>query len=208
MNPWIYQATTDGTGYYEIDVVAGDYDFTGSLFQYFDANSYRRVSRLRGNCISGSVFGSMGTTRMCHDPYPADGEQEINANNTIASWTFDPIGATVEYQLLFDTEYPPTGVAVAWTDVLEEEFALPALEPNMQYFWQVQVRNMWGEVTNCDIWGFTTTITVPGDLTATVMDVDDVLLEWESSESDRAFIEYVVYTEMQQRLQELQTSNI
>ncbi|MCB2208358.1 MAG: carboxypeptidase regulatory-like domain-containing protein [Bacteroidetes bacterium] len=191
--PWTYQATTDGTGYYEIDVVAGTYDFTASQWQYFDGTATGVVVGFGATVSQDLYLDPWGPPACATDPYPADGEQEINANNTIASWTFDPIGATVEYQLLFDTEYPPTGVAVAWTDVLEEEFALPALEPNMQYFWQVQVRNMWGEVTDCDIWGFTTTITVPGDLTATVMDVDDVLLEWESSESDRAFIEYVVY---------------
>jgi hypothetical protein len=149
--PWTYQATTDGTGYYEIDVVAGTYDFTASMWQYFDGTATGVVVGFGATVSQDLYLDPWGPPACATDPYPADGQQEVNANNTIASWTFDPIGATVEYQLLFDTEYPPTGVALAWTDVLEEEFALPALEPNMQYFWQVQVRNMWGEVTDCDI---------------------------------------------------------
>ena len=196
MGAWSYQVVTDLNGDYTIDVIAGTYDFTASMWQYFDATVTGTVLGFAGNVSQDFYLDPWGPPACATDPYPADGQQDVNANNTVATWSFDPIGSTVEYQLLFDTEYPPTGVAVAWTDVLAEEFALPALEPNMQYFWQVQVRNMWGEVTDCDIWGFTTTITVPGDLTATVQDIDNVLLEWTSSESSRAFIGYNVYQDM------------
>ncbi len=194
MDVWEYDfESTIPFGYYAGDVVAGTYDFMVTLDQYEDLEVLGVAVPYGVTTVQDFVLTPWGPPVCADTPYPADTEQDINANNLTLTWNLDEV-RTDEYRILFDTEYPPMDVLVDWT-AAAESYALPgALDPNMQYFWQVQVRNSWGEVTNCDIWGFTTTITVPGDLTATVMDIDDVLLEWTSSEQqEREFIEYVVY---------------
>ena len=194
LDVWEYDfESTIPFGYYAGDVVAGTYDFMVTLDQYEDLEVLGVAVPYGVTTVQDFELTPWGPPVCADTPYPADTEQDINANNLTLTWNLDEV-RTDEYRILFDTEYPPTDILVDWT-ATAESFALPgALDPNMQYFWQVQVRNTWGDVTNCDIWGFTTTITVPGDLTATVMDVDDVMLEWTSSEQqEREFIEYVVY---------------
>ncbi|RLD75646.1 MAG: hypothetical protein DRJ15_16680, partial [Bacteroidetes bacterium] len=190
-NPWDYHFTSDIDGVYgSFEIIAGTYNFTGSKHQYFDANEINTVG-FEGIVEQDLYLVPWGPPTCATDPYPADAQQEVGANNIILLWTLD--SHVMEYRLMFDTEYPPTVVMQDWTTAAED-YDLPALEPSLQYFWQIQVRNMWGEVTDCNIWGFTTTITVPEDLTATVYDVNNVLLEWVSSEQqDRDFNHYVVY---------------
>lgn len=125
---------------------------------------------------------------------PADGAINIT-NGMFLNWEFG--NNTFEYQLLLGTTYPPTNVMVPWTTNLAETYQLAGLQPNMQYFWQVNVRNSNG-TTNGPVWGFTTTIDVPQGLTATVVDNDpsipvvSVNLDW-TGYSDRAFIGYNVF---------------
>ena len=130
--------------------------------------------------------------------FPADGAIEVPSNGIVATWDF---GMYVqEYQVMFGTTYPPTGVAVDWTAVdgmTSGSVALPNLDPSMQYFWQVNVRNNNGTVTSCDVWGFTTTLTPPSNLTATVQMVGgdendyNVLLNWTASA--KSLLGYNVY---------------
>ncbi len=130
------------------------------------------------------------------NPMPADGAIEVPSNGIVATWDFGAY--TQEYQILFGTDYPPTTVAVDWTAVdgmTSGSVALPNLDPSMQYFWVVNVRNGNGTVTSCDIWGFTTTLTPPSNLTASVVenaeDDYDVQLNWTASA--KALLGYNVY---------------
>jgi hypothetical protein len=125
---------------------------------------------------------------------PADGAINIT-NGDMLEWTF---GANVfEYQLILGTTYPPATVVVDWTSDLTESYELAGLEPNLQYFWQVNVRNSNG-TTNGPVWGFTTTIDVPTGLTVTVVDpaptapLVSAELTWTGT-PNRAFIGYNVY---------------
>ncbi|MDD4372438.1 MAG: choice-of-anchor J domain-containing protein [Bacteroidales bacterium] len=121
---------------------------------------------------------------------PLDGAVDI-INGTDLEWAF---GAnTLEYQLILGTTYPPATVVVDWTDELATTYELSNLEPNLQYFWQVNVRNNTATTTG-DIWGFTTTLTPPSGLTgnAEVYEGEDVVLTWESP-VDRAFLGYNIF---------------
>ncbi|MDY0103625.1 MAG: carboxypeptidase regulatory-like domain-containing protein, partial [Lentimicrobium sp.] len=125
---------------------------------------------------------------------PLDGA--ININNAMSlSWTF---GNNVsEYEVVLGTTYPPTTVVVPYTSNLATSYTLAGLQPNMQYFWQVNVKNTQGE-TEGPVWGFTTTIDVPTGLTVTLVDPAPTAttvsanLNWVGP-SDRAFIGYNVY---------------
>jgi len=128
------------------------------------------------------------------NPNPADAAMDIPSNGIVLSWDYGQY--VQEYQVMFGTDYPPSEELVPWTAAGEfsDSYALPNLEPSMQYFWQVNVRNNNATVT-CDIFGFTTTITPPADLTASVVtnaqDDYDVQLNWTSSA--KALLGYNVY---------------
>ncbi|MBW6492190.1 MAG: carboxypeptidase regulatory-like domain-containing protein, partial [Lentimicrobium sp.] len=73
-------------------------------------------------------------------------------------------------------------------------YTLANLQPNLQYFWQVNTRNNNGTTINPEIWGFTTTLNPPTGLNgnAEVYEGEDVVLSWESP-VNRAFLGYNVY---------------
>ena len=127
---------------------------------------------------------------------PSDGAIDIPSNGLTLSWDYGMYAQ--EYQVMFGTTYPPTTELVSWTAVegTGGSYALPNLDPAMQYFWQVNVRNNNATVI-CGVWGFTTTLTPPSDLTATVQmvagDENDynVVLNWTSSA--KALLGYNVY---------------
>jgi len=74
------------------------------------------------------------------------------------------------------------------------QYTLTNLQPNLQYFWQVNTRNNNGTTLNPEIWGFTTTLSPPTGLSgnAEVYEGEDVGLTWESP-VNRAFLGYNVY---------------
>ncbi len=125
---------------------------------------------------------------------PIDGTVGVS-NNQFLRWNFDSY--TDEYQVILGTTYPPTTVVVPWTGDLSNNYKLTGLQNNMQYFWQVNVRNS-NSTTNGDVWGFTTILNVPQTLTATVVDggvsfpTVTVNLDW-IGETDRAILGYNVY---------------
>ncbi|NTW26420.1 MAG: hypothetical protein HGA37_17105, partial [Lentimicrobium sp.] len=125
---------------------------------------------------------------------PADGAVNIN-NGMSASWTFGAY--TDEYQLILGTTYPPSTVVVPFTSNLATSAVLSGLQPNLQYFWQVNSRNTSG-TTFGPVWGFTTTIDVPTGLTASVVDLGPTVptvavnLSW-TGDNSRAFLGYNVY---------------
>jgi len=126
------------------------------------------------------------------NPSPADGAIDIPSNGLVLSWEFGQY--TNEYKLSFGTTYPPSETLVDWTSDLATTYALPNLDPSMQYFWRVDVRNNNGEVTG-DVWGFTTTLTPPSNLTTTVVEIAEdeynVVLNWTASA--KALLSYNVY---------------
>ncbi len=96
----------------------------------------------------------------CSNLYcPLDGAVDImNADELEWSWGAN----TSEYQVILGTTYPPATIVQDWIAAdLEENgsFILSNLNPNLQYFWQVNVRNTEGTTPGA-IWGFTTTIDV------------------------------------------------
>jgi len=129
---------------------------------------------------------------------PVDGAVDITSNETL-NWTFGD--NTLEYQVIVGTTYPPANVVVDWTDELAITYQLSNLEPNLQYFWQVNTRNNNNATpTMGDIWGFTTTLTPPTELTANaeVYEGEDVVLTWESP-VDRAFLGYNIFRDGDQQ---------
>jgi hypothetical protein len=74
------------------------------------------------------------------------------------------------------------------------KYTLANLQPNLQYFWQVNTRNNNGTTLNPEIWGFTTTLSPPTGLSgnAEVYEGEDVILTWESP-VNRAFLGYNIF---------------
>ncbi len=170
----------------DLPLFAGDY----YLVIAADANDAGMTFDLD---ISGTT---MPDPECVTNPMPADGAIEVPSNGIVATWDFGAY--TQEYQILFGTDYLPTTVAVDWTAVdgmTSGSVELPNLDPSMQYFWQVNVRNGNATVTSCDIWGFTTTLTPPANLEATVVenaeDDYDVQLDWDASA--KGLLGYNVY---------------
>ena len=123
---------------------------------------------------------------------PADGAVDI-INGDMLEWTFN--ANTLEYQVVLGTTYPPATVVVDWTSDLATEYTLANLEPNLQYFWQINTRNGNGTTVGA-IWGFTTTLTPPQNFMANneeIYEGDNVVLSWESPVDGRAFLGYNVY---------------
>lgn len=124
---------------------------------------------------------------------PANGASNVPTATNL-TWSF---GAnTVEYQLLFGTNYPPTTPIVNWTNNLQTSYALSGLLSNTQYYWKLNVRNGEGTASG-EIWSFTTALTVPVNLTVLVQDnapeetMVSALLSW--SASSRSLLGYNIY---------------
>ncbi|RLD31429.1 MAG: hypothetical protein DRI83_12425, partial [Bacteroidetes bacterium] len=199
---WTYQLFTDALGdYQETDIIAGTYDFTASLAQYYPETATGVVLPFAGTVTQDFTLTPWGPPACATIPVPDDEDQDVNPVDLELEWVLDAI--TVEYRLLFSEEFPPNetdDILVDWSAAAESyQFGPTDLQMNTQYFWKVQVRNMWGEVTACDTWGFTTTIRPPGAFTATQGDYDgdgeinDVLLEWATSENTRALVGYHLF---------------
>jgi len=187
----IYDESFNGEGGPMADnaLVQGIDDITD--FELFTGTYYMVLSYSDGAGIGAAyTVTAMPAPEAAVNVAPVDGAVDIT-NGMDLEWTF---GAnTLEYQVLLGTTYPPATVVVDWTDELATSYTLTNLEPNLQYFWQVNVRNN-GATTTGDVWGFTTTLTPPSDLTgnAEVYEGEDVVLTWESP-VDRAFLGYNVY---------------
>ncbi len=126
------------------------------------------------------------------NPSPANLATNVNANGTVATWEYDD-ELVKQYRVYFGNTLPLTEV-LSWTDADENpSFALPNMDPNMQYFWRVDVRNDHNE-TEGDVWIFTTQLTTPTNLTTQVTGspADDVSLNWEL-DAPRIFRYFKVY---------------
>jgi hypothetical protein len=190
----LYPANFEGVGGPDMDNELYSATTSATGLELFEGVYYLVVS------TTGADFTLDITDMVMPDPdavtnvAPIDGATGI-INGDDLEWAF---GAnTLEYQLILGTTYPPATVVVDWTADLEEMYTLTNTQPNLQYFWQVNVRNNNGS-TSGPIWGFTTAITPPADLTATVNDPGEssttvsASLEW-TSPLERALIGYNIY---------------
>ncbi|MBZ0244005.1 MAG: hypothetical protein K8F24_12360, partial [Bacteroidales bacterium] len=158
-------------------------------FELF-AGTYYMVGSSLGDWSASVSVTAMPAPDAVTNIAPLDGALNIT-NGSDLEWSF---GAnTLEYQVILGTTYPPATVVVDWTSELAEAYTLVNTQPNLQYFWQVNVRNNSGATTG-PIWGFTTTLTPPSNLTgnAEVHEGEDVVLTWESP-VNRSFLGYNVY---------------
>ena len=116
------------------------------------------------------------------DPSPANYAHEVTAPITLA-WE----GGTnaTQYQVLFGTVAPPTEALIDWT-MIDENYGSVTIEElaaNTEYFWQVKVKNSHGTVAG-PIWGFTTTLTSPNNVTASETEIftdETTLIKWRFS---------------------------
>jgi hypothetical protein len=129
--------------------------------------------------------------------FPADGQVEVPSNNITLEWAFGQYAQ--EYQIVYGLDYPPTDSISDWMPAGAAgtigTFDLPNLDPSMQYFWRINLKNNNATVENCDIFGFTTTLTPPSTLSAVVDTIADdkynVDLQWGSSE--KVLTDYIIY---------------
>ncbi len=125
------------------------------------------------------------------NPSPADGQTGISMP-AILSWEFG--NYTTAYRVLLGTTYPPTQVVVDWTDHLSSSLAVTNLYNNKNYFWRVDEKNSNG-ITEGQIWGFTTALNIPQNLTAAnekIYQGDALELSWDNI-NDRSYRGYNVY---------------
>ena len=129
-----------------------------------------------------------------YNPYPYD--KSTGYSYPTLDWDF---GAnTVEYQLLFGTEYPPQNVYIDWTNNLEVNHYMGNLYHNKIYFWQVNARNSSG-TTYGDIWAFTTSFNYPENIKATATQLyagESTTITWDAVQ-DRSYRGYNVYVNNQ-----------
>jgi hypothetical protein len=133
---------------------------------------------------------------------PADDEDEIEPASVTLQWT-NPAYAT-EYQVVFGSTYHPEAnhpqtVISDWTPVTGAtgSFTVRNLWNNTNYFWHVVFRNAGScpEGVSSPVWGFTTHLNIPHDLTAvdnTVFDDETITLNW-NAVVDRTYRNYFIY---------------
>ena len=119
---------------------------------------------------------------------PADMAQNVSGN-VVLSWIADE-NAT-EYQLYFGSTYPPQ-LLVDWTPITSPNCSYNVsnlIENNTHYFWIVSIRNNASTLTG-ETWGFTTVLSVPYNVEATVEQLypgDTTMIKWKSPVSSGGF---------------------
>ena len=133
------------------------------------------------------------------NPQPADDADGLEPASVTLHWSI-PAYAT-EWRLVFgSTYYPepnhPQTIITDWSNELANSYTVTNLWNNTNYFWHVEFRN-----GNCaagvssPIWGFTTSLNKPHNLTAedyTVFNDDSIVLHW-TVVVDRTYRTYNVY---------------
>ena len=85
---------------------------------------------------------------------PLNGSINVNKATTL-NWIFG--SNTSQYELMLNTNNPPTTVGVPYTSTLKTSCTLSGLLPNTTYYWRVNVKNASG-TTMGPIWSFTTVL--------------------------------------------------
>ncbi len=104
-----------------------------------------QVRKDGGNVVDSELhsFTTIDVPGAVTNMQPSNGNTSLNADPNL-SWAFGD--NTKEYQLLFGTTNPPTDVAVGWTSTLATSYQTSGLKANVTYYWQVNVRNGFGEI--------------------------------------------------------------
>ena len=138
------------------------------------------------------------------NPTPADDEDGIEPGSVTLRWNI-PSYAT-GWRLIFGTTYypdpnhpqtvmyPEDG---SFSTTLANSYTVRNLWNNTNYFWRVEFNNAGAcpEGVSSPVWGFTTHLNIPQNLTAvdyTVFDDETIILNW-NAVVDRTFRTYNVY---------------
>ncbi len=129
---------------------------------------------------------------MADNPSPADDADDLEPASVNLNWNLGEY--TTEYRLVFGSTYYCEDVLVDWTTNLAQSFTVSGLYNNTNYFWRVDERN-----SNCEtlgeVWGFTTHLNVPRNLTAddyALFEGESVVLSWTAIQ-DRTYRYYNIY---------------
>lgn len=103
-----------------------------------------QVKKDGGNVVDSEVrsFTTIDVPDAVTNMQPSNNDNSLTADPNL-SWAFGD--NTKEYQLLLGTTNPPTDVAVDWTSTLATSYQTSGLKANVTYYWQVNVRNGFGE---------------------------------------------------------------
>ncbi|MBZ0242250.1 MAG: choice-of-anchor J domain-containing protein, partial [Bacteroidales bacterium] len=163
----------------------------------YEGMYYLVVSTTGANFTLDVVDVAMPAPAAVTNLTPTDGAVDIeNGDELTWSWGAN----TLDYRVVLGTTYPPATVVQDWATAntaTDGSFTLSGLNPNLQYFWRVDVSNNNG-TTNGDVWGFTTTISSPTGLEVVVNDPGEssttvsASLTWDNP-MGRALIGYNVY---------------
>ena len=159
---------------------------------------------------------NMPCPEVAYGPVPADDADALQPRRVDLSWTLGQY--TTGWRLVFGTTYWPDpnheqtiiypqpndpgafqGADGNWyTSELAQNYTVYNLWNNTNYFWRVDQMNSNCAITG-DVWGFTTTLNVPGNLRLDDMSLfegEDAVLRWDNIE-DRTFRQYNIYVDDQ-----------
>ncbi len=137
--------------------------------------------------------------------YPADNADGIEPASVTLKWQLSPY--CTEYRLVFSSTYWPDDepnnpftIITEWSNNLAEEYTVTNLFNNTNYFWRIDQRTNGGEenggcTTTGEVFGFTTHLNIPHQLTATpdqIFEGQTVTLNW-TSVVDRTYRYYYIY---------------
>ncbi|MCK9453357.1 MAG: carboxypeptidase regulatory-like domain-containing protein, partial [Bacteroidales bacterium] len=193
----LYPADFDGVGGPDTDNALVSATTTATGLELFEGVYYLVVSTTGADFILDYTPTAMPASDAVTNLTPADGAVNIiNGSNLTWSWGAN----TMDYRVVLGTTYPPATVVKDWATAntaVNGSYTLSGLNPNLQYFWRIDTRNNNG-TTSGEVWGFTTTITPPSALAATVNDPGEssttvsASLTW-TGPTNRAFVGYNVY---------------
>ncbi|MBR1513655.1 MAG: hypothetical protein IJ622_05110, partial [Bacteroidales bacterium] len=148
-------------------------------------------------CPAGDAEG------FAFNPQPADNEDEVEPARVTLRWQI-PDYAT-GWRLVFgSTYYPEPGHPQtiiypedgSWSTDMTNSYTVTGLWNNTNYFWHVEFNNgSCEEGVSSPIWGFTTHLNIPQNLTAvdeSVFTDEQIVLNW-NAVVDRTFRTYFIY---------------
>ena len=137
------------------------------------------------------------------NPTPADNADEVEPGSVTLRWNI-PDYAT-GWRLVFGSTYHPEPGHVqtiiypeeGWCTTMTNSYTVRNLWNNTNYFWHVEFNNNGScpEGVSSPIWGFTTHLNIPNNLTAddyTVFNDETVTLHW-NAVVDRTYRQYFIY---------------
>ena len=137
------------------------------------------------------------------NPTPADNADGLEPASVTLQWTLPAY--TTEWRLVFGTTYYPEAghpqtIITDWSSELANSYTVTNLWNNTNYFWRIEMRNDGcPQGVSSPIWGFTTNLNRPHDLTAVdqnIFEDEQVVLNW-TAVVDRTFRTYNVYRDGQ-----------